>query len=232
MVSDPRPGLGEISTALFLAVIALPLSVVSFAVFYANNDSFWAMCWLWLVLPILWMAAAVLAIRDALKQHSWRQLVGVAALLAPMALLVTASFSNRFFLHQLFTFRPLEVSPLPKPRGWFQKFTVCPEKASCTSHDPLVQTRTFRLDNVPNGCCGLSVINGTSGKHMVEQFRVVLNGKDVKVREVKLPTGVTVQIADVDLNTENTIGVQLIGTPDAYIYVVVSYTGKMGAPPA
>jgi hypothetical protein len=52
------------------------------------------------------------------------------------------------------------------------------------------------------------------------------------LREVKLPRGVAAQVADVDLNTENTIGVQLIGTPDSYIYVVVSYIGKSDAPPA
>jgi len=232
MAAGLRPSLGAMSTALFLAIVALPFSVVAFAVLYANNDSFWAVCWLWLVLPIVWMAAAVLAIRDALMRRSGRQLIGVVALLVPMALLVTASRSNRFFLHQLFTFRLLEVSPLPKSRGWFQKFTVCPKEASCTSHDAVTQTRTFRLDKVPRGCCGLWVINGTSSKHMVEQVRVVLNGREVKLREVKLPTGVAAQVADVDVSTENTIGVQLIGAPDAYVYVVVSYTGKSDAPPA
>jgi hypothetical protein len=161
------------STALFLTIVALPFSVVAFAVLYANNDSFWAVCWLWVVLPILWVAAAVLAVRDALKRRSWRRLFGVVALLVPMALLVTVSRSNRFLFHQLFTFQPLKLSPLPKPRGWFQKFTVCAKEASCTSHDAVTQTRTFRLDKVPKECCGLWVINGTRGKHMVEQVRVV-----------------------------------------------------------
>jgi len=220
------------STALFLAIIALPCSVVAFAVLYSNNDSFWAMCWLWLVLPVLWVVVAVLAIRDALKRRSWRQLTGVVALLVPMALLVTASRSNRFLFHQLFTFRPLEQSPLPDPRGWFQEFRVCGEEASCTSHNVVTQTRTFRLDKVRNGCCSLWVINGTGGEHTVEQVHVVLNEKDVKLREAKLSTGAAVEIGDVDLSTENTIGVHLIGTPGAYIYVVVFYSGKKDAPPA
>jgi len=60
-----------------------------------------------------------------------------------------------------------------------------------------------------------------SGKHMVEQFRIVLNGKEVKLR-----TGAELQIAEVELRTENTISVQLSGAPDAYIYIVISYTGK------
>jgi hypothetical protein len=148
-----------------------------------------------------------------------------------MALLVTVSRTNRFFYHQLFTFRPVELLGLSKPRGWLQKFTVCAEVAGCTSHDSVTQTRTIRLDDVPNGCCSLSVINGTSGKYRVEQFRVVLNGKDVKLKKVNLPTGDEMQSADVDLSTENTIGVQLIGPPDAYIYVVVSFTGKKGSLP-
>ncbi len=216
------------STALFLAIIALPVSVVAFAVLYANNDSFWAMCWLGLVLPILCVAAAVLAIRDALNRHSWRQLIGVAALLVPMmALLDTTAHSNRFWFHQLFTFRPLELFPPPDPRGWFQRFTVCAQGASCTSHGTVTQTRTFRLDKVPPECCSMRVLNGMRGKHMVEHFRVVLNGKEVKLR-----TGTESQIAEVELNTENAITVELSGDPDAYIYILVSYTGKNGAPPA
>jgi hypothetical protein len=231
MASGPRTGLAAISTALFLAIIALPFSVIAFAALYANHDAFWAACWLWLVLPIVWVAAAVLAIRDALKRRSWRQLIRVVALLVPMALLFTASRSNRFLFHQLFAFRRFELPPLPKPDGWYEKFTVCAEEASCTSHDAVTQTRTFRLDEVPKGCCVLKVINGKRGKHMVERFRVVLNGKDVKLREVKLPKGFAVQIADVDLSTENTIGVQLTGTPDAYVHVLISYTEKRDTPP-
>ncbi len=208
------------STALFLAIIALPISAVAFAVLYANHDSFWAMCWLDL-LPVLWVAVAVLAIRDGLKRHSWRQLIGVAALLVPMALLDATANSNRFWLHQLFTFRPLELFPSPNPRGWFQEFTVCAQRASCTPHGTVTQTQTFRLDKVPARCCSVRVVNGMSGKHMVEQFRIVLNGKEVKLR-----TGAELQIAEVELRTENTISVQLSGAPDAYIYIVISYTGK------
>jgi hypothetical protein len=231
MVSGPRAGLSAISTALFLAIIALPFSVVAFAALYANHDAFWAACWLWLVLPILWVAAAVLAIRDALKRRSSRQLIGVVALLVPMALLFTASGSNRFLFHQLFAFRRFELPPLPKPVGWYEKFTVCAEEASCMSHDAVTQTRTFRLDEVPKGCCVLKVINGNRGKHTVERFRVVLNGKEVKLIEVKLPKSFAVQIAEVDLSTENTIGVQLSGTPDAFVHVLISYTGKRNTPP-
>jgi hypothetical protein len=177
------------STALFLAIISLPISVIAFAALYGNHDSFWAECWLLLVLPIILIAAAVLAIRDSLKRRSLRQLIGVVALLIPMALLVAASGSNRFWFHQLFTFRPFEPPPLPKTRFWYGKFTVCAKEASCRSHDAVTQTQTFRLEEVPKECCRLRVINGARGKHMVERFRVVLNGKDIKLNEVKLPAG-------------------------------------------
>lgn len=96
-------------------------------------------------------------------------------------------------------------------------------------HNVITQTRTVRLDEVPKVCCLLGVINGTRGKHMVEQFRVVLNGKDIKLSEVKPQAAFAVQIADVDLTTENTITVQLTGAPDAYVRILVS--GKKGTPP-
>jgi len=67
---------------------------------------------------------------------------------------------------------------------------------------------------------------------MVEQFRVVLNGKEVKLKEDKLRTGAEVQIATVELSTENTIRVELSGAPDAYIFVLVSYPHKPGSPTA
>jgi len=59
-----------------------------------------------------------------------------------------------------------------------------------------------------------------------------LNGKDVPLREEKLPRGEAILIADVDLSIENTIGVQLSGEPDAYVLVVVSYAGRKVAAPA
>ena len=73
---------------------------------------------------------------------------------------------------------------------------------------------------MPVGCCSLAVINGRDGNR-VDSFRVVLNGKEVRLEGQKAPVNV---IAD------NEISVQLTGPPEAYVYIVVSYTGKKDAP--
>ncbi|HEY1528099.1 MAG TPA: hypothetical protein VGH51_17855 [Candidatus Angelobacter sp.] len=216
-----------ISTAILLSAAALLVSVIAFAVLYADSDSFWAVLWLGVILPIIWAAAIVLGIIDALKRRSWRQIAGVVALLAPTALLVNTMLSPRFAFHQLFTFRALDLNLPTNGFALIQKFTVCGQDAPCKPHSVVTDTRNFKLTKIPEGCCSLVVVNGRGDKHMVEAFRVALNGK-----EVRLPVGGPVQSAPVELSTDNEISVQMRGASDAYMYVLVSYTGKKRAPPS
>jgi hypothetical protein len=218
MVSRLKVRFAKISMALLLSVIALPVSVIAFAVLYANGDSFWAVLWLSVILPAIWLAAIALGIKDAVNRHSWRQTLGVVALLVPTALLVNTMFSPRFSLHQLFTFRPLDVQPPTTGVVLLEKFTVCGQLAHCKPHSVVTEARRFKLTKVPEGCCSLQVVNGRGGEHKVDEFRVALNGKDVN-----LPIGGALQIARVELSTENEINVRLSGGSDAYIYVFVWY---------
>jgi len=103
-----------------------------------------------------------------------------------------------------------------------EKFTVCAQAQPCKSNNVVTETRAFSIKKIPEGCCSLTVLNGR-GKNKVDTFRVVLNGKEVKLESQK---------GAVDLNGKNEISVQLSGAPDAYIYVLVSYTGKKNAPSA
>jgi hypothetical protein len=221
-VLQPRPSLSGVSTALLISAMALPISVVAFAVLYGNNDSFWAVLWLDAVLPVTWLAAAVLSIRDGVKRRSWRQIVGVVALLAPTGLLVNTTVSPRFALHQLFTFRPLDLHLPTYGFVFMEKFVVCAQGQPCKSQGVVSENRTFSIKTIPEGCCTLAVFNGR-GQNKVDAFRVVLNGKEVKLESQK---------GAVDLSSENDINVELTGAPDAYLYVVVAYTGKKNTPPA
>ena len=222
MVLHPRKSLSGMSTALLISAVALPVSVIAFAVLYRNSDSFWSVLWLGAVLPAIWVAAAVLSIRDAVKRRSWRHIAGVVALLAPTGLLVNTMLSPRFALHQLFTFRPLDLDLPTQGFVSMEKFMVCAQGQPCKSHGVETETRTFNVKKIPDGCCSLMVLNGR-GENKVDTFRVVLNGKEIKLQSQK---------AAVDLSSENEISVQLSGAPDAYIYILASYTGKKDAPPA
>jgi len=210
------------STALLISAVCLPVSVIAFATLYANNDSFWAAAWLSAAVPAIWLGAGAMGIRDAIRRRSWRQMAWVVGLLAPTVLLVNTMGSPRFAFHQLFTFRPLDLHLPTNGFVLVEKFTVCAQAQPCKSHDVMTETRAFSLKKIPDGCCSLAVLNGR-GKNKVDTFRIVLNGKDVNLESQK---GI------VDLNGENEISVQLSGAPDAYIYVLVSYTGKKNAPSA
>jgi hypothetical protein len=222
MALEPKPGFHNMSTALLISAVGLPASVIAFAVLYANNDSVWAVVWLSAVLPAIWLGAGALGIRDAVRRRSWRQMAGVVALLAPTVLLVNTMGSPRFAFHQLFTFRPLDLHLPTNGLVLMEKFTVCAQAQPCKPQDVVTETRAFSVKKIPDGCCSLAVLNGR-GKDRVDAFRVVLNGKEVKLESQK---------GAVNLNGENEISVQLSGAPDAYIYVVVSYTGKKNAPSA
>jgi hypothetical protein len=211
------------SSALLISAVALPASVIAFSVLYANNDSFWPVVWFSAVLPGIWLGAGAVSIGDAIRRRSWQQMAGVIILLAPTALLVSTMSSPRFAFHQLLTFRPLDLHLPTNGFVLIEKFTVCAQGQACKSDGVVTETRVFSVKKMPDGCCSLAVANGRGGKNEVDEFRVVLNGKEVKLDSQK---GV------VDLNSENQINVQLSGAPDAYIYVLVSYAGKKNAPPA
>ena len=203
-----------ISTALLLSIIALPVSVVAFVVLYVHNDSLWSVCWLGLVLPMTSLAAAILAIRDALKRRSWRQTALVAGFLVAAVLLLTAWQSKRFLQHQLFSIKPLEAPIDRSPIVFRRKFLVCDKKSPCSPD--AAATVTFRLEKVPDRCCSLLVMNGNgSGKGEVETFRVTVNGRPIAFA-VDVATRF---LAAVDLKQENTIAVELHGAPDAYVQV-------------
>jgi hypothetical protein len=227
MALRPKLGFATIPTALLLAILALPVSVVAFAVSYADNELFWPVVWMFVVLPVLWLAALVLSIRDAIKWRSWRRIAGVVALLAPTVLLFNMMLSPRFFFHQLFTFRPLDLYLPTRGFALFQKFSVCPQESVCPSRSTVTETKTIKLAKVPKGCCSLYVLNGHGKEHKVEAFHVLLNGK-----EVRLPPDALPQIATVTLGNTDDVTVQLTGTADAFIYVIVSYRGKKESPPA
>lgn len=215
----------KISTPLLLSLVALPVSVAAFTTIYVSDDPFWSVLWMNVVLPIVWMAVVVICVKDGVKRRSWRQIVGSLALLAPTVLLFSLMLSPRFFLHQLFTFRPVDWHIPATGFALIQKFSVCAPDAKCTSESPVTETKTFRLTKVPEGCCSLNVVNGRGDKYKVETVRIVLNSE-----QVNLPPVGSLQIATVRLARENNVTVQLAGPPDAYIYVFISYTGKKDAP--
>lgn len=223
MASNPRPGFSAVSTTILISAVALPVSVVAFTVLYARNDSFWCVVWLFAVLPAIWLAAGALSIRDAVKRRSWRQIVAVVVLLAPTVVLANTAGSLRFALHQLFTFRPLDLHLPTEGILFIEKFTVCVQEQPCKAHDVATQTRAFNIKKIPDGCCLLAVVNGRGGKNKVDSFRVVVDGKEVTLESQK---------GTVNLSGENEISVQLTGAPDAYIHVIILYTGKKSTPPA
>jgi hypothetical protein len=223
MASNPRPGFSAVSTALLISAVALPVSVIAFAVLYVNSDSFWSVVWLFTVLPAIWLAAGALSIRDTVKRRSWRQMVAVVVLLALTVVLANTAGSLRFVLHQLFTFRPLDLHLPTEGVLFMEKFKVCAQEQPCKAHDVATQTRSFSVRKIPDGCCSLAVVNGRGGKNKVDSFRVVVNGKEVTLESQK---------GAVNLSGENEISVQLSGAPDAYIHVIILYTGKKSALPA
>ena len=211
---------GTISTSFLLSATALPISLAAFAFIYANSDSFWSVLWMVGVLPTICVAVIVLVVRDAVKSRPRSQIAGSVLLLTPTVLLLIVMFSPRFQMHQLFTFRPVDFYPHFPPHGlaFFQKFSVCTPDASCAANE----TKTFTLKRVPDGCCSLAVINGDrNAKHRAQGIRLILNGEEINLRSDGL-----VETASVKLGGENKVTVQLTGTGDAYIYVVIFYTGK------
>src|SRR5271169_1030187 len=216
-----------ISTSFLLSAIALPFTVAAFAFIYADSDSFWFRYWMMVVLPTIWVAVIVLVIRDSVKRHPWPQIAGSVCCLVPTVLLFVLMFTPRFWMHQLFTFRPVDFDLNRPPNGlaFIHKFSVCAPETTCTSHSGAPETKTFTLRKVPDGCCSLEVINGSGEKHKVATFRALLNGEEVNPRSDE-----SAQIAPDKLANENKVTAQLTGADDAFIYVVISYSGKKPQP--
>lgn len=206
----------SISTVLLLSIVALPVSVVAFTVIYVSSDPFWSWVWMGAVLPTIWAIVVIQGIVDVFRRRSRRQVVGALLLLAPTALLFAVMLSPRFWLHQLFTFRPLDLQPVKRPFTFLEKFSVCEQHADCTSRRTATETRNFNLTKIPDGCCFLRVVNGPR-EHKAENIRVALNGQKI---DVPLDQSVS-PIVSVALRNENELSVQLTGTPDAYVYVAI-----------
>jgi hypothetical protein len=206
----------RISTALLLSIIALPVSVIAFAVLYHNNDSFWAVIWLLIILPALWIATVALGVRDAFRRHSPKPLILVLALMVPTACLVTLTTTQRFFAHRLFSSSAPQRFTAYPPLLFMQKFQICDTKSGCDSLHTVNRTATFTLTKVPARCF-LQVLNGTAGKHAVDVVHIGLNG-----RRVALDHTDSEYTAEVRLNTVNTVSVELSGPADAYVWLIVS----------
>ncbi len=72
---------------------------------------------------------------------------------------------------------------------------------------------------MPDECCSLIVKSG-SKENEVDSVKIILNGSEVKLEG---------QRATVRLKGDNEINVHLSGGPDAFVYVVIAYTGKGSA---
>jgi hypothetical protein len=219
---------GTISTSFLLSVIALPVSLAAFAFIYSNDDSFWSEIWMVGVLPTIWVSVSVLLARDAVKRRPWPQIAGSLLLVMPTVLLFILMSTARFSMHQLLTFRPVDFHPHLQPHGlaFIQRFSVCTADASCAARSTARETKTFTLRRVPGGSCSLAVINGGGrDQHQVEAVRVILNGDEVSLR-----SNGRVQSAPVTLTSENTVTVELTGSNDAFVYVVIFYAGQSRQP--
>jgi hypothetical protein len=219
--------LSTISTSFLLSAIALPVSLAAFACIYTKRDSFWPQLWVVAILPTICVAVTVLLIRDAVKRRPWPQIAGSVFLLVPTVFLFILMFTPRFWMHQLFTFRPVDFDPHlpPNSLAFIQKFPICWPGTTCTPRIAVDETKTFTLRRVPDGFCSLEVINGSGGKHKVATFRIELNGEEINLHSNGLASSIPVR-----LGTQNNVSVHLTGTDDAFIYVVISYTGKKPQP--
>jgi len=210
----------EVSTALLVSIVALPVSVVAFFALYHNNDLFWPVACLG-VLPAIWLSVAIFTVRDLLKRRSWRQIVGVLVLVAPTVFVFPLMSSPRFWSHRLFSSHAVESLPQSNFGVAFnEKFPVCVQGESCTEKEAVTEARrNFSLAEEHGWCCLLRVTNGRrDGKGKVSAFHVVLNGEEVPV-----PQSGPLEMARVALKSNNDIRIQLRGTPDAYIHVAILY---------
>src|ERR1700722_5467921 len=114
--------------------------------------------------------------------------------------------------------RAQEEHPQPSftgypPSVYMQFFQACSPDKACT------RTEDFRVDPVPKGCCILMISNGNgAGKDEVGSFEGSLNGKSV------IPNGHSSNArAPVDIQTNNTIKVILVGEPTSKVFVLIAY---------
>ena len=208
----------RLSTALLLSITALPVSVIAFAVLYYNNDSFWAVIWLLIILPALWIATVGLSVRDAFKRHSPKPLMLVLVLLVPTVGLVTLTTTQRFVRHRLFSSTTPQSFTFYPPLLFMQKFQMCDPKSRCEPHRTVSKTATFTLTRAPAQCY-IQVINGTAGKHTADAVHVTLNGRQIVFDHTD-----SEYTAKVRLNRINTLGIELSGPADAYIWLIVSHS--------
>jgi hypothetical protein len=134
-----------------------------------------------------------------------RKLSWIAALYLLSATLTTAQDEGAGHSPQNFSGYP--------PSVYMQFFQAgSPDK-------PRSRMEGFRVDNVPKGCCMLTVTNGNGlGKNEVRSFEVFLNGKSV-VHSDHSPIAQT----RVTVRRSNTIKVILTGEPSSKVLVLIAY---------
>jgi hypothetical protein len=86
---------------------------------------------------------------------------------------------------------------------------------ACSTDKPCTQSKKFRVDSIPAGCCTLSVTNGTGhGTDEVKSYEIFLNGKRV------LPQ------AQVEIRRQNTLKVVLVGEPSSKVLILFAYAPR------
>lgn len=219
----------KLSTSLVLSIVALPVSITAFIVLYGDFGSLWAAIWMLCILPGIWIAAIILGVRDLRQGRSRRQTAGVVALLLPTVLLVISMCSWRFAFHQMFTFRPLDLHLPPGGFLMIHEFRVCESETPCAASGPITETQTqeIKLKRVPDGCCTMLVFNGGQGKRKVDDYRISLNGRDIRLTQRN-----SVGRARVSVDMSDELSVQLSGIAGATLGVALVYTGEKTLAPA
>jgi hypothetical protein len=99
------------------------------------------------------------------------------------------------------------------PSVYMQEFHACSADAPCD------RAEEFRVNNVPNGCCILSVTNGNGlGKNEVRSYEVFLNGERVIPTDGSRNAQAAIKVAQ-----RNTLKVILIGEPSSKVFILVAY---------
>jgi len=90
---------------------------------------------------------------------------------------------------------------------------------ACVSDAPCVQTDKFHIDQVPTGCCLLTVTNcDGQGTDEVRSYEVYLNGERVVATDHSRNAQ-----APVKLRHTNTLKVVLRGAPHSKVFVSLDY---------
>jgi hypothetical protein len=99
------------------------------------------------------------------------------------------------------------------PSVYMRFFLACPGEKPCT------QTSSFHVDQIPKGCCILTVTNGDGrGNDEISNYEVLLNGQQV----LSAGSARNAQ-AQVKVLQDNTLKVILAGRPSSKIFILIAY---------